>query len=418
MFETWASNPSLFELLLLLFDRSEFLAEAAIRTPDLVDELALSGRLRRAKSAEETLKDLRYGAGDADQRLWIRRYHQAEQMRIGLRDILGLSDFEQNLGELTALATACVQYALETVLTRYRLKKAPFAVVGMGKLGGAELTYGSDLDVLFVAPGNRTPLAKLHQLATETMDLLASQTELGTAYQIDARLRPDGAKGLLVNTLKAFEDYYRQRAMLWEIQTLTRARFVAGDVKVGRQFEELAAALSNFRVPNIPLAAYKPDWMTEIARMRVRIEKERTPAGQQALAFKTGAGGLIDAEFMAQAMCMAYGWREPNTLKALYRARQHRILPAEDADALIENFGRLQRLEGTLRRWSYVGESVLPNDPAPQYRVAVRCGFADAPSFLNAVNEWRAAIRKIYERFFSIPPGSPHPKTDVQAPRK
>ena len=98
LFETWNSNPSLFELLLLLFDRSEFLAEVAIRTPDLVDELVLSGRLRQRKNAGEILEDLRHGQGDADQRLWLRRYHQAELMRIGLRDILGLADFEQNLG--------------------------------------------------------------------------------------------------------------------------------------------------------------------------------------------------------------------------------------------------------------------------------------------------------------------------------
>src|SRR5207248_1192765 len=84
LFETWASNPSLFELLLLLFDRSEFLAEMAIGTPDLVDELVLSGHLRRRKTAEEILRDLRHGRADKDQRLWLRRYHQAEFMRIGL----------------------------------------------------------------------------------------------------------------------------------------------------------------------------------------------------------------------------------------------------------------------------------------------------------------------------------------------
>ena len=121
LFETWNSNPSLFELLLLLFDRSEFLAEVAIRTPDLVDELVLSGRLRQRKDAAEILEDLRHGLKDADQRLWLRRYHQAELMRIGLRDILGLANFEQNLGELSGLADACLQYALEVVLRKQKL---------------------------------------------------------------------------------------------------------------------------------------------------------------------------------------------------------------------------------------------------------------------------------------------------------
>ncbi|MGI8965196.1 MAG: hypothetical protein ACR2H1_03800, partial [Limisphaerales bacterium] len=116
LYETWTSNPSLFELLLLLFDRSEFLAEMAIRTPDLVDELELSGRLRRQKNSDEILKDLRHGLGDEDQFLWLRRYHQAELMRIGLRDILGLADFEHDLTELSELADASLQYAVDVVL--------------------------------------------------------------------------------------------------------------------------------------------------------------------------------------------------------------------------------------------------------------------------------------------------------------
>jgi [glutamine synthetase] adenylyltransferase / [glutamine synthetase]-adenylyl-L-tyrosine phosphorylase len=406
MFETWASNPSLFELMLLLFDRSEFLAEAAIRTPDLVDELELSGRLRRPKTTEETLRDLRYGIEDADQHVWIRRYHQTEQMRIGLRDILGLSPFEHNLTELTSLAEACLQYALEVIMRRHRLKKPGFAIIGLGKLGGAELTYGSDLDVVFVAQPGAKDLAKLQNQAVDLMELLSRQTELGTVYAVDARLRPDGAKGLLVNTLSAFEEYYRQRAMLWEIQALSRARFVAGDTTTGANFEKLAARLCNFASPSESLAAYKPDWKSEIARMRLRIEKERTPPGQDALAFKTGAGGLIDAEFIAQTVCLANGWREPNTLRALQRAQAEAALPPDDAQPLIDNYRNLQCLEGILRRWSFAGESVLPVDSAPQYRVAVRCGYPDAESFFRALAGWRAAIRKVYLKFLDSKPAS------------
>ena len=98
LFEMWTQKPALFDLLLRLFDRSEFLAERAIRNPDLVDELEAGGRLRRQKTAAETLRDLRYGLEDKDQFRWLRRYHEAELMRIGLRDIFGLADFEQNLG--------------------------------------------------------------------------------------------------------------------------------------------------------------------------------------------------------------------------------------------------------------------------------------------------------------------------------
>ncbi|HOP97928.1 MAG TPA: bifunctional [glutamate--ammonia ligase]-adenylyl-L-tyrosine phosphorylase/[glutamate--ammonia-ligase] adenylyltransferase [Verrucomicrobiota bacterium] len=398
LFELWNSNPTIFELLLKLFDRSEFLAELAIRIPDLVDELVTSGRLRQRKTAEETLEDLRHGAADADQHLWLRQYHEVEWMRIGLRDILGLADPEQYLTEFSALADACLQYAVEAAMRKFRLKAAPFAVIGLGKLGGREIDYGSDLDVLFVADSKVRDLRKIQAVAVFVMDLLSKRTERGIVFQTDARLRPDGEKGLLVNSLAAYEEYYRKRAQLWEIQSLTRARPVAGDARVGEAFSELAAKLTNFSRPNLPLSAYVPDWKQKIHAMRMRIEKERTPAGQDELAIKTGKGGLMDAEFIAQALCLENGWREANTLHALEHARDQGQLP--DADALIASYRALRRVEGILRRWSYEGETVLPDDPAPYYRVSVRCGFKTPEAFGEALAQWRKMIRAAYVKIF------------------
>lgn len=400
LFESWMAQPTLFELLLLLFDRSEFLAATVLRTPDLLDDLEQSGRLRESKTAARTLAELRLGAGDADQRLWIRRYHEAEFTRVGLRDILGLADPEQHRRELTALAEACLQYALEVALRRHRLKTCPLAVIGLGKLGGGELTYGSDLDVVFVAEDRARNLPGLQRVAVTLLDLISSSTEHGVAFKLDARLRPDGEKGLLVNSLRAYAEYYRHRAQLWEIQALTRARPVAGHPEVGARFMELVGQLTDFRRPPTSLAAYTPDWKAQIAHMRRRIERERTPPGKEALAFKTGAGGLVDAEFLAQALCLEHGWHEPHTLGALERARTEGALPAESATTLIENYRRLRRVEGILRRWSYEGEAELPDDPAPQYRVAVRCGFATADDFLAAVARYRQEIRAAYARYF------------------
>ena len=398
LFELWNRNPAIFELLVLLFDRSEFLAEQAIRTPDLVDEMVISGRLRQRKSAEETLRDLRHGLGDDDQQLWLRRYHQAEFMRIGLRDILGLADFEQYLTELSGLADACLQYALEVVMRKHKLKTSPFVVIGLGKLGGAEIDYGSDLDVVFVADPKAKKLDMMGRLALEVLDLVSARTEQGVLFRTDARLQPDGEKGLLVNTLSAYEEYYRQRAQLWEIQSLTRTRPVAGDLKLGAQFQTLAAALTNFRHPSLPLAAYAPDWKQKIHQMRMRIEKERTPPGKGDLAIKTGKGGLMDAEFIAQTVCLEQGWQEANTLRVLERGRVAGVLP--EADKLIENYRKLRRVEGILRRWSYEGETVLPDDPAPYYRVSVRCGFFTSDAFREALAGWRRALREVYLKVF------------------
>jgi glutamate-ammonia-ligase adenylyltransferase len=416
MFETWTSHPQIFELLLRLFDRSEFLAEIAIRTPDLVDDLVVSGRLGRAKAADEILKDLRYGRADPDQRLWLRRYHQAEFMRIGLRSILGLADPEQNFLELTALADACVQYALEVALRQHKIRSSPIAIIGLGKLGGRELTYGSDLDIVFVVDDSAArQLPRLVKIAAAVMDLLSSQTELGYAFVTDARLRPDGEKGLLVNTLSAFQEYYLERAHLWEIQALTRTRPIAGPAKLGESFQQLAGALTNFhkleagaRAADAPAksrrsaaairvpACYAPGWKRQITQMRARIEKERTPPGRDALAFKTGQGGLMDAEFIAQAVCLQEGWQEANTLRALVKAQEAKIFGDLDGRTLVENYKELRRLEFILRRWSFEGEVELPNDAPAYYRVAIRCGFATPEAFRHALASWRQAIRSVY----------------------
>jgi [glutamine synthetase] adenylyltransferase / [glutamine synthetase]-adenylyl-L-tyrosine phosphorylase len=401
LFELWNSNPALFDLLVLLFDRSEFLAELAIRTPDLVDELVISGRLRQRKSAADTLRDLRHGLGDADQHRWLRRYHQAELMRIGLRDILGLSDPEQNLNELSALADACLRYALELLCKNNRLKHPPFAIIGLGKLGGQEIDYGSDLDIIFVASegGSMTKLAKS---AVSIMEILSARTADGLVFLTDARLRPDGEKGLLVNTISNYEKYYRQRAQLWEIQSLTRTRAIEGDARVGQKFQQMTATLTDFSHPARPLAAYSANWKETIHRMRLRIQNERTPRGKDALAIKTGIGGLMDAEFIAQGLCLENGWQEPNTLKALQRAEQTKKIGS--ADELIEHYRTLRRVEGILRRWSYEGETVLPEDEAAFTRVSIRCGLESANVFREKLAVSRQAIREVYLSYFEPRP--------------
>jgi glutamate-ammonia-ligase adenylyltransferase len=401
LYETWAANDSLFKLLLLLFDRSEFLAELAIRAPDLLDEIAQSGRLRRKRNVDQILTDLRKGKDDQDQQRWLRRYFNAEQMRIGLRDILDLAGAEETQAEISALADAFLIYGLEVVMKRGKLRKAPFAVFGLGKLGGKELIYASDLDIIFVAPDDVAGLPKLQKHAADLMELLSRRTEDGSAFDTDARLRPDGEKGLLVNTVSAFEEYYRKRAGLWETQALSRFRFVTGDSKTGDAFSSMAARLANFSKPRPDLHGWSANWKQQVQRMRMRIEKERTPAGKNDLAIKTGTGGLMDAEFLAQTICLERGWNQPNTLLALAAAAQQKLIDPASAERLAHCYRWLIRVERILRRWSFDPESVLPDDPAPLYRVAVRCGFDTPAAFMSAVKKVRADMRSEYDRFFA-----------------
>lgn len=401
LLDTWRSNLELFELMLWLFDRSEFLAELSLSEPDLVESLARGGYLIRAKTAEETLAELRLGREEPDPRSWLRRYHRAEFMRIGLRDILGLANFEQHMSELSALAEACLAHAMEVLRDRHGGSPLPVAVIGLGKLGGRELNYGSDLDILLVAADQASEPAGLQRIGAELIDLIAARTEHGVAFDLDLRLRPDGEKGLLVPTLSACDDYYTRRAWLWEIQALSRSRPVAGDPEVGRCFMERVRRWVDFREPDpTRVRAMQPNWRLEMVRMRRRIEKERVKPGHEPLALKTGVGGLVDAEFIAQALCLGHGWLEPNTALALERAGREGALPAEQATVLLENYRRLRRIEAILRRWSYEGETELPQEPAAQYRVAIRCGFGAAEDLLFAVHRYRAKIRQAYCSFF------------------
>jgi glutamine synthetase adenylyltransferase len=160
----------------------------------------------------------------------------------------------------------------------------------------------------------------------------------------------------------------------------------------------MAKELSNFRNPPAGLAACAPEWKQTIHQMRMRIEQERTPKGKEELAIKTGVGGLMDAEFLAQALCMENGWQEANTLRALEMAVVAADFPG--LRELIRDYRHLRRVEGILRRWSYEGESVLPDDPAPYYRVSVRCGFDSPEAFRETLKRWRETIRAGYTRYF------------------
>ena len=402
LYETWIHNPSQFELLLFLFDRSEYLAELAIRTPDLVEELQLSGRLRRQKNSAEILKELRHGLHDADQALWLRRYHQAEQMRIGLRDILGLAETESCQAELSALADACLQYATEAVLRRHKLRRAPFAIIALGKLGGCELNYGSDLDIVFVTDSPRRKLAESVKYAVEVLELLSKPTELGLVFPTDTRLRPDGEHGPLVNTLSAYDSYFRERAQLWEILAYTRSRPVAGDQGLGGRFQRLVRTWTDFSLPKLVVKAYSEEWQQQIASMRQRIEKERTASGEESLAFKTGRGGLMDAEFIAQIFLLEKGWQEPNTVKTLLRIQDELHSPANRVTSLLAGYRQLRLVESVLRRWSFTGESLLPAQPAPLNRVAVRCGYENGEELLANVTQTRVVMREAYDAMLAV----------------
>jgi glutamate-ammonia-ligase adenylyltransferase len=397
LYETLASNPKLLEMLMRLGDASEFLVDSLVHQPELFDEVCQGATLGEPKNLERMCEELAAArpeeAGPMETaRIWKR----GEMLRIGIEDVMELVDIEQMHLEITCLAEACLRFALEQVRAELKLKKQPFIVVGMGKFGGKELGYGADLDVIFIGGTSTSDQVQASKLASKLIEFMAQQTGAGKLFQMDARLRPDGQKGSLASSLEAHRDYYLGRAQLWERQAFLKARFVAGDVELGKKFTQMAHEVVYAR----PLTG---DELEEIKRMRHRIETERVDEKHVDLEFKTGPGGLVDVEFLVQALQLCHGHKHPqlrtaHTLAALNRLATLGVVDEEQTALLRRNYFFLRKIESVLRRVENTSVSKIPADEREQTLLAKRLGFPDAGKFLRDYRLATHRIRELYEQ--------------------
>jgi [glutamine synthetase] adenylyltransferase / [glutamine synthetase]-adenylyl-L-tyrosine phosphorylase len=276
--------------------------------------------------------------------------------------------------EITDLAEACL-LAAGTIASANNL-----TIVAMGKFGGRELTYASDLDLMFVGDDFRA--------AQNLITALSLPSAEGMIAAVDARLRPEGEKGPLVSSLKAFEAYYRDRAQFWEIQALTRARPVAGPEQ--ENFRAIAHAAWS-------IAGRDPDLFAKIDAMLGRVRAERG-TGNDALDFKTGVGGIVEVEFLVQALQMRNDVRETSVHLAI--AKLTGILSSEDVDVLGRSYQFLRRLETILRRRRDTSASSLPADPAEQRKLAISMDFHERETWQQECERARADIHGIYIKYF------------------
>ncbi len=364
LFELLATNPKLLELLVQTFDASAFAAQTLIRRPQLLEEITRRADLGHAFSAEEHRAVLSALAEPHDLEA-IRAYRQTQLLRTTIRDVLGLAP--KLFTELSALAQACLLATIDCV-GAHRL-----TVVAMGKLGGHELTYGSDWDLMFVGDDYRAAQNLVNALSTPSAE--------GVIAPVDLRLRPEGEKGPIAGTLKAFENYYHGRAQLWEIQALTRARPIAGPQQA--DFGEIAHAAWS-------TAGRDPDLFLKIETMLERIRRERG-SGNDALDFKTGRGGIVEAEFLVQALQMRHDVRETSMLRAIDK------LPFE-TESLKRPYQFLRRVETVLRRWQHTASSSLPADLIERGKLARRMQFDE--NLDTACADARTDIHAIFNKFF------------------
>ena len=308
-------------------------------------------------------------------------------LRILLRDVVGLIDLAAVCREQSALAEACLLHVNEV------LGGNDLTIIAMGKFGGRESGYGADLDVLFV--GDAVPAAQ------KLMSAVAQPSAEGNLSRLDARLRPEGEKGPLVSSLESYRRYYASRAQLWELQALTRARPLTGPLQ--DQFLEIAQQAWH-------KAGQEPHLYNWINDMLERIRRDRG-SGSDFTDFKTGTGGIIEAEFLVQGLQMRKDIWQPNWVAAVDSLRSHGELSGSDAAELNSAYNFLRRCESILRRRENTSLSNLPADPGELVRFCRRMGFVTIDEFKLAYEAARSSIHKSYLGSFS----KPSPKWELGA---
>jgi [glutamine synthetase] adenylyltransferase / [glutamine synthetase]-adenylyl-L-tyrosine phosphorylase len=382
-FGTLRDNPSVAELVCRVLGTSRLLGDLLARHPELLTAMAHEGgpgpardpgELRQEALAVVAHHETPAAAFDA-----LRRFRRRELLRVAVRDLESEVPVERVGAELTAVAEACLEAALE-VATRAAAPgpKVELAVLGMGKLGGAELNYVSDLDVMVchapvgeLAPDEAARLAE--GVVRELVAGLGSVTPEGTAFRVDLGLRPEGRNGPLSRTLHSYTAYWDRWAEPWERQAMLRLRPVAGSRELGERFLAEAGRRVFPQRPDAGMVA-------AVRRMKARVESERLPAGADPrLHLKLGPGGLADVEWTVQLLQLQLGGarpqvRSPGTLAGIAALRDAAALGVVEAGWLADAYRLCLRLRNL--GFLVTGRPVdsLPTDRAVLERLAEAMG--------------------------------------------
>lgn len=370
------------------------LASSDVRTRSLVEDAApLPGR--------EGYLDIARSIVEAEGAPGLRLEKRRRLAAIAARDLNGELPFEDVSCALSDLADACLAATLESL-------GAPkgFVVIAMGKLGGRELNYASDIDLTFATDGD---IAEATRLAAALVRELGQPSPQGQAFRIDLSLRPEGKSGALVRSTTAFVEYYKRWAKPWEYQALIKARTTAGDRATGTL---LLAALE----PVVYSHETSPERIAEIRRMKERVESHasRRSGSNHAADVKHGAGGIRDIEFSVQLLQLVHGGtdpsvRSPTTLDALTRLEQGAYIAEEDGMALSDAYRWLRTVEHRVQLWQERQVHTLPRDSVGVTRIARTMGFGDSPEagadtqFESFHNATLAGVRGRFEKLFYRP---------------
>lgn len=343
-------QPAALKHLVQLCSASPWIAELLRQQPILLDELIDADNLYRQPNVQELSQEIagflaRFPDDEERQFDELRRFRQLATLRVAAADVMGILPVMRVSDQLTWIAEVVLekvlQLAYQQMVARHGEPRAVdaqgvaytpgFAIIAYGKLGGIELGYGSDLDVVFLHDSTDTsamttgskPIDNqlfFARLAQKIIHILSIRTPSGVLYEVDTRLRPDGAGGLLVSSLQGFEQYQKQHAWLWETQALCRARFITGQSQIAERFATIRRdVLCATRDPATLKAA-----VLEM-RQKMRAEHGQTGAGET-FHLKRGIGGITDIEFMVQYLLLRHAHEHPPIVAHTDNIRQLRAL--------------------------------------------------------------------------------------------
>ncbi|GBD35091.1 Bifunctional glutamine synthetase adenylyltransferase/adenylyl-removing enzyme [bacterium HR36] len=445
LWELFSYNPPTLHLYVELCAWSQFLSNILINNPGMIDELLDSLVLNQPRTYDqlkEELDELCHNAEDPE--LILHSFRDKELLRIGVYDILGKEPVPVTLEALTVLAEVILNKSAELAwfdrLQRFGMptladgprggQPARYVLLGLGKLGGREMSYNSDLDIILVYEGDgstrpitvedlqeeagrcalgsfRTRPVRLQnertnnfhffsELAQRLIRILDHHGPYGRLYAVDMRLRPTGRSGSLVVPLEEFRRYYEQgKAQLWERQALTRARVVYGAADLGSEVMRVVHQA-------VYGLSWDPHYVDEIASMRRRLQESRNERD-----LKRGFGGIVDIEFYVQLYQIRYGrqypaLQTPNVRHALYGLESTGLVPIAEVTEMRENYDFLRRVENRLRIVHDISQDELPTKDDDLEKLARRLGYEGRggktarETFLHDMEQRTTRTRQIF----------------------
>ena len=410
---------------------SEYVAHVCTRYPDILTDLLKSGDLRttytpnRFVNALSSLltEDL---SDEVKLACVLRRFRHREMVRIAWRDLSGLASLQETLLDLSNLADSVTDAALDLLYDwhcqRFGVPRdrqgnpQRLIVLGMGKLGGQELNFSSDIDLIFTFPANgETDVRAIEnqeffrRLCQRLIKALNEITTDGFVFRVDTRLRPFGDSGPLVMNFNALEEYYQNHGRDWERYALIKARAIAGDKAAGEQILELLRPFIYRRY--LDYGAFDA-----LRSMKALIAKEVERKGLRRNV-KLGPGGIREIEFIGQAFQLIYGGREPalrerRILPVLKHLAETKRLPHHAVDHLIKAYVFLRRTENRIQAWSDQQEHNLPQDDIAKQRLAFSMETNDWSAFTSLLTHHAQEVSKQFDQVFAIPAATTEEDTD------